>query len=162
MRQGLSLIELSRLLIRGLLGAVFVFAGVSKLIDPESFAIIIGSFGLTPVSWVNPLSVILPLVELSAGWGMFFGARWALHLVICLTIGFIAVLTYGIRLGLDVDCGCFSVNDPEYRAFSTLHSALYRDLAMLAGIVYLYGINVFKKRMVKRNRMIIETIREKK
>ncbi len=162
MRHGLSLSGLSRLLIGGLLGAVFVFAGISRLIDPEPFAVVIGSFGLTPASWARPILVVLPLAELAVGLGMFFGARWALRLAMCLIVGFIVVLTYGIWLGLDVDCGCFSVDDPEYKAFSTLHSALYRDLLMLAGIVYLYGINVFKKRILKRNSATIEKIREKR
>jgi len=51
---------------------------------------------------------------------------------------FMSILGYGIHMGLDVDCGCFSAEDPEAEAFHGLRSALYRDLVMAAGIGYLY------------------------
>jgi hypothetical protein len=41
-------------------------------------------------------------------------------------------------LGLDIDCGCFGPEDPESRAYGGLRTALYRDLAMAAGVAYLY------------------------
>ncbi len=41
-------------------------------------------------------------------------------------------------MGLDVDCGCFGAEDPEAEAFHGLRTALYRDLVMMAGIVFLY------------------------
>jgi hypothetical protein len=37
-----------------------------------------------------------------------------------------------------VDCGCFGPEDPEAEAFHGLRAFLYRDLAMLAGIAFLY------------------------
>jgi len=38
-----------------------------------------------------------------------------------------------------VDCGCFGPEDPEAEAFHGLRPALYRDLAMLAAVVFLYA-----------------------
>ena len=40
---------------------------------------------------------------------------------------FMAILGYGISMGLDVDCGCFGPEDPESKAFHGLRAALYRD-----------------------------------
>jgi len=52
---------------------------------------------------------------------------------------FVAVLSYGVWMGLDVDCGCF---DPEnFQVAGALHglrSSLYRDSVMLAGTVFMY------------------------
>jgi hypothetical protein len=52
---------------------------------------------------------------------------------------FIAILRYGISMGLDVDCGCFGPDDPEAEAFRGLRAALCRDLVMMAGVGFLYG-----------------------
>jgi hypothetical protein len=51
---------------------------------------------------------------------------------------FITILSYGIWLGLDVDCGCFGPEDPEAQAFHGLRLALVRDIIMMLGIFYLY------------------------
>ena len=55
-----------------------------------------------------------------------------------LLVLFIIILGYGIRMGLDVDCGCFGPDDPEAKAFHGLRVSLYRDLAMLAGIGFMF------------------------
>ena len=56
--------------------------------------------------------------------GLFFNRRWAKVWAAVLLILFIAVLGYGIWLGLDIDCGCFGPGDPEHDAFSGLRTAL--------------------------------------
>jgi len=60
---------------------------------------------------------------------------------------FIAVLIFGIHLGLDIDCGCFGPNDPEAEAFHDLRGALMRDFLLLLAVGYQYfwrHINNFK------------------
>jgi hypothetical protein len=52
---------------------------------------------------------------------------------------FAAVLAYGIWMGLDVDCGCFGPDDPEAEAFHGLRLSLWRDLAMCAGVAFIYA-----------------------
>ena len=52
---------------------------------------------------------------------------------------FLLILGYGIHMGLDVDCGCFSPGDPEAKAFHGLRAAFKRDLIMLAGIGFAFG-----------------------
>jgi hypothetical protein len=42
-------------------------------------------------------------------------------------------------MGLDVDCGCFGPEDPEAEAFHGLRLSLFRDLVMMAGVVFIYG-----------------------
>jgi hypothetical protein len=61
-------------------------------------------------------------------------------------IFFIAVLGYGIVLGLDVDCGCFGPDDPE-QAYHGLWSALIRDLGLLVPVLYLFW---FQRRAVRK------------
>jgi len=64
--------------------------------------------------------------------------RGSLAIVSGMLVLFMAILLYGIQLGLDIDCGCFGPHDPESRAFHSLRPALYRDFVMMAGVIYLY------------------------
>lgn len=118
-------------------GAIFVWSGGAKLLDPQRFAVIIEAFGLIPEAMVFPAAIGLAGLEITAGLGLMFHRAWGLGLVTGLLILFIAVLSYGLWLGLDVDCGCFGPRDPEAQAYRSMRPALYRDWAMLAIAGYL-------------------------
>ncbi len=124
--------------IRIILFAVFFGSGLSKLISPESFAVIIEAYGLIPDSWIMPMSIGLPALEVILAVGLLMDIRGSLMGITVLLALFMAILGYGIHLGLDVDCGCFGPEDLEADAFHDLRSALYRDLVMVAAILYLY------------------------
>lgn len=126
------------LLVRSLLGLLFLYAGILKLGDLQNFATVINDFGLLPETLVWPVAVMLPLVELLAALGLLLDMRGALAALVILLVLFIAVLAYGILLGLDIDCGCFGPEDPEAQVYGSLHSSLARDVAMMTGAVYLY------------------------
>jgi hypothetical protein len=106
--------------------------------DPIKFAVIIEAYGLIPDAWIMPLAIILPLLELVFGLGLLLDIRGFLAGITGLLMLFMAILSYGIWLGLDVDCGCFGPQDPESEAFHSLRPALYRDVVMVAGVIYLY------------------------
>jgi uncharacterized membrane protein YphA (DoxX/SURF4 family) len=124
--------------IRWTLGIVFFYAGGSKLMDPQAFAVLIEAYGLVPEALLMPLAVFLPALEVVAAIGLLLDLRGALAAVTALLMIFMAILAYGIRMGLDVDCGCFVPEDPEARAFHGLRPAIYRDLLMMAGALFLY------------------------
>jgi hypothetical protein len=65
--------------------------------------------------------------------------RGSLTLMAVLMAIFIAVLGYGLWMGLDVDCGCFGPEDPEGKAYAGIRPALYRDFVLAGGILLLYG-----------------------
>ena len=125
-------------IIRVSLAIVFLWSGVSKLFAPESFAVVIGAYGIIPESWNLPVSILLPALEVILATGLLFDIRGTLTGITGLLVLFMAILAYGIQMGLDVDCGCFGPNDPEAEAFHGLRSAFYRDLGLMAGIGYLY------------------------
>lgn len=120
------------------LTAVFLFSGVTKLAEPRSFAVIIEAYGILPELLIMPVALLLPLLEIVAALGLISGRRGSLELMTVLMLIFMAVLAYAIYLGLDVDCGCFGPEDPEAKAFHGLRNALYRDVGLLAGIVFLF------------------------
>ena len=53
-------------IVRWTLGLIFLYAGISKLADPEAFAVIIEAYGLIPESWLMPVAVGLPALEVIA------------------------------------------------------------------------------------------------
>lgn len=123
---------------RWILGGVFIYAGCLKLLEPRTFAVLIEAYGILPECLSVPMAFLLPSLEVIAGMGLLFDIRGSLAMVAAMLMLFIGILGYGIRMGLDVDCGCFGPGDPEADAFHGLRQALYRDLVMLAGVVCLY------------------------
>jgi hypothetical protein len=113
--------------------------------DPEGFAVIIEAFGIIPETWVMPVAVGLPVIETIAAVGLIGDVRWSLELITALLILFMMILAYGIYMGLDIDCGCFGPDDPE-QAFGSLRTSLFRDIIMMAGIVFLYVFRFIKDR----------------
>jgi uncharacterized membrane protein YphA (DoxX/SURF4 family) len=128
------LYHLCRLTIAG----VFLWSGVTKALHPGDFASIIAAYGLLPDWLIYPAAIVLILAEIVAGVGLLFEKRGALTLITVMMLVFIGILSFGIHLGLDIDCGCFGPNDPEAEAFHDLRGALFRDLLLMLVIGYLY------------------------
>jgi uncharacterized membrane protein YphA (DoxX/SURF4 family) len=123
-------------LIRLGLGVIFVWAGLSKLFNMEAFADIIAAYELVPEGLLVPAAIGLPFLELIAGLGLIFDVRGSLSITFGLLVMFAFVLWFGILKDLDVDCGCFSAD--ELSEHSALRAALYRDLGMIVGALYLF------------------------
>ena len=126
------------------LGIFFIYAGAVKLLAPQTFATLIEAYGLVPEILLMPLAAALPAVEVAAGIGLLLNIRGSLGVIAALLLLFIAILAYGIWMGLDVDCGCLGPGDPEAEAFHGLRTSLYRDLAMLAIIAGVYAWRRFR------------------
>lgn len=126
-------------LTRWILGAIFVYAGLIKLTAPATFAVLMDAFGIVPEPLLMPLSILIPVVEVAAGIGIFLDIKGSLPVYTVLLGMFIAILGYAVWLGLDIDCGCFGPEDPEAKAFHGLKTSLFRDMIMLAGLGFIYG-----------------------
>ncbi len=131
-------------LCRWMLGGIFIYAGATKLLEPGIFAGMIEAYGIVPDVLLLPVAFLLPVLEVIAGIGLLFDIRGSLALITGLLVLFMAVLGYGIWMGLDVDCGCFAPEDPEAKVFHGLRLSLYRDLVMLVGIGFMYRWRRFR------------------
>lgn len=132
-------------IIRWILAGIFIWSGVSKLIEPDNFAVIIDEFNILPTSLVWPTAYALPVLEVVAGIGLVFDLWGSLTFITGLMILFMAVLVYGIRMGIDVDCGCFGMFDPATSLYGKLKPALVRDIIIMFGVIYLYYFRWKKK-----------------
>jgi uncharacterized membrane protein YphA (DoxX/SURF4 family) len=104
-------------LLRIILGVVFVFASISKIADPGAFADAIGSYRIISGTGALLLATILPWIELLAGFGLLFGlfVRGSALLVAVMLIVFTLAVLSALWRGLDISCGCFSMDPAAER-----------------------------------------------
>ena len=95
------------LLLRAVVGGLFILAGALKLADTAAFAMAIDNYGLVSWSTAKLLSRVLPVVEILSGLGVLLDVKGALGLIVAQLLLFVGVVGYAVHLGLDVDCGCF-------------------------------------------------------
>ena len=124
-------------IIRSILGLVFIYAGIVKVLDPRAFARIISRYDLLPDGLLPFVAVGLPVLEILTGVGVILFIRGSLGAMVSLLVFFAAVLWIGILNDLNVDCGCFS--GEELKSQAGLWQAFYRDLIMIGGVIVLYG-----------------------
>jgi putative oxidoreductase len=95
---------------RLIIGVLFVYASVHKVLDPASFALSIRNYMIVPPGWSNLIALTLPWIELAAGLFLIVGIQTRASAL--LTTGmlgvFLAALIYAYSIGLDIDCGCFT------------------------------------------------------
>ena len=127
-----------------LVGALFVFAGLTKLIefqpirflDPMEFARDIDNYKILPWTLSVGLGLYLPWLEIVCGLALIFRRVYAgaLKLVLALMIVFVGATIAAKARGIDITCGCFGhVSDQLSFAW---HMVL--DLAILAAVFALW------------------------
>ena len=104
-------------LVRITISMVFRWSGIAKLFAPKEFSVIIESYGLIPDIWIMPAAFLLSMSEVAAGFGLMLDIHGPLSVITGLLVLFMTVLSYSIWMGLDIDCGCFGPQDPEFKAF---------------------------------------------
>lgn len=129
--------------VRIAISGLFLYAAGGKLLDLSSFALTISDYGLLPESMIGPTAIFLVIAELAAALALLLDLRGGLTGITLLLLLFIAVLMYGIQLGIDVDCGCFGSGEPGHKSSQGLYQAVYRDLLMLGGCFFLYWYRFF-------------------
>lgn len=132
-RPGTAPLAAAAFVARLVLAALFVWAGVLKLSQPRAFAHVVDGYGLVPDGWsLVIVAFAVPALELLAGIGVLLDRAAGYWLMLGLLGAFIAVLWFGILNDLDVDCGCFSLE--EQRGQASLKVAFARDWVMAAGV----------------------------
>jgi hypothetical protein len=128
------------LLIRLLVGGVFIYAGAVKAWETQDFARDIQHYSIIP--WMDAvllLAVYLPWLELSAGLAVVFRRLYlgGLIAIAGMTLIFTGALTSAWARGLDISCGCFGKTKESIR--TNFPALLGRDLALLAGTFVLFA-----------------------
>ena len=124
--------------LRIILGALFLWAGLSKMPQIENFARIIDAFNLLPQILILPTAIILPYVEFLTGLSLLLGVKTRWSACVCLGLLCLFVIALGINIvrGVnDISCGCFGSGPDD-----TLSKALIRNIALIAVCVPLLRI----------------------
>ncbi len=122
---------------RILLGGVFLWASWDKILDPAAFAQAIANYQIVPSTIGNPVALVLPWVELVSGACLILN-RWtrgSALVAAVLMVVFMSALGYNIYRGIDVNCGCFTLDEA---APGNMWLYLVRDsvfLAMAIGVM---------------------------
>jgi putative oxidoreductase len=113
------------------LGALFLWAAVTKLPDMTGFAQDVANYRIVPALLVPYVAAAVVGVELLAGLALISGvmARPAAAVVAGLLVAFIAVLAQALLRGIDLRCGCFGGDEPA--SWWTVA----RDAVMLAAAI---------------------------
>ena len=125
-------------LVRIILATIFLWSGLTKLIDPASLCSYYRSLRADSGKLDHADSCRFTRFRDSLSYRPVAGYQRKSHHHTGLLFMFMAILIYGILIGLDVDCGCFGSGDSESEIFHGLRPTLYRDIMMMMGVVYLY------------------------
>jgi uncharacterized membrane protein YphA (DoxX/SURF4 family) len=123
------------LVLRLVVGGIFLWAGIIKIFDPLEFAQGIANYRVFPRVITFFLALVLPWLEVLCGvfliLGMFRNA--SALLVSCLLAGFLVIITSAILRGLDIDCGCFGglSQKADYKLILTDSLLLFFSLNIL-------------------------------
>lgn len=118
------------LLARLVIGGLFIYASIYKVLNPADFAVSVRNYTILPVEWTNFVAITLPWVELGSGLFLVMGVftRPSALLTTGMMAVFLAALVYAYYTGLDIDCGCFSSSSQSSGKIGPLH--LIRDTAL--------------------------------
>ncbi len=125
------------IVIRLVIGGLFVYAGFLKALKPQAFADSIVTFQMLPKQLINVMAMGLPPFEILVGAMLIMGIRTkaASLAAILMSVIFSIAILQGLIRGLQIDCGCFGSGTPS--AMKNWLS-LGRDLLLIAGGVLIY------------------------
>jgi hypothetical protein len=121
------------------LGGIFIYASIGKIIDPKGFMIIISNYKLLPNFLVKLTAIGLPWIELILGIFLFANIypKKTASVLSTLLIIFMLVLVINIIRGIDSNCGCFSTNPDA--SHSSLWLTIVRDIFFISlGIIIIF------------------------
>jgi len=97
------------LVVRIVLGLIFIYAGAEKISDPEAFAVSISNYRLLPVATLNFFAITLPWIELVTGLLILFGiaVKENSSIIFLMLLVFTIAIVISLFRGLSIDCGCF-------------------------------------------------------
>ena len=135
------------LLVRILLGFVFIYASLDKVSRPDLFAEAVYNYQLSPEVAVNLVALWVPWLELLSGALLILGlwVQGSILILSGLMVLFLSALGINLARGLDIHCGCFTTQGTDPMTVLTL----FRDSCFLLLTLYLFWLYQIKSVPVK-------------
>jgi len=122
-----------------ILGGIFIYASIDKIIHHAQFERILLNYKLLPDYLISITAIILPWSEIILGTLLFlyiYPRKSALALSLLILIFITATLINVIR-GLNINCGCFSTN-PKAINSSGLQLIIRDIIILIPGIIIIF------------------------
>ncbi len=129
-----------------ILAAIFIYAGVLKMLDPAQFAHDINNYRILPWTLSVALAFYLPWLEILCGLGLIFRFlyRGALSILTVLIVVFTLATIAAKARGLDITCGCFGHASQHW----SLPAHLATNLGILAALLVLFFLSTARRKAV--------------
>jgi uncharacterized membrane protein YphA (DoxX/SURF4 family) len=130
-------VSVAVLVVRVLLGGIFLVAGVSKLGHAAEFAQQIAAFRLLPQPVIAPMALLLPFLEILLGGYLVIGlfARAAAWIAALLLLVFDAAIASAVVRGMTLNCGCFGTHDTTVTTWAEVaRDAVFVVLAVFVAL----------------------------
>jgi len=126
-----------------IVGGVFVYAGVVKVLDPVQFGLDIDNFKILPWFVSVRLAFYLPWLEIFCGLTLIVRVvqRGGLLILTLLVLVFIGATVAAKARGLDITCGCFG-HASQHWSFAQ-HMAI--DLAIFVALAALLWFELVRR-----------------
>jgi uncharacterized membrane protein YphA (DoxX/SURF4 family) len=137
------------ILIRLIVGGIFIYASIDKIVNPGQFARIVYNYHLLPSELVNVFALILPWVEFICGLAIILGIYYEGSVLIMnlMVLSFIIALGINYFRGVSLECGCFTVSS---KAKGAILDLLIRDFGLIALTLFLYFSDSERFRLFKK------------
>lgn len=124
---------------RVVLGGVFIYASLDKIIHPDFFAEAVYNYQLSPEMAVNLVAIWLPWLEFWCGVLLVLGlwVRGSILILSGLLLVFLSAIGINLARGLDIHCGCFTTQGTDPMTIFTL----FRDFSFLFLALYLFWLH---------------------
>jgi putative oxidoreductase len=129
-----------------IVAAIFIYAGVLKMLDPAQFAHDINNYRILPWTLSVALAFYLSWLEILCGLGLIFRFLYsgALSILTVLIVVFtVATVAAKVR-GLDITCGCFGHASQHW----SLPAHLATNLGILAALLVLFFLGTARPKAV--------------
>lgn len=135
---------------RMILGVVFIYTSIGKIVHPEAFAKVIYNYQILPDYFINLSAIVLPWLELILGVFLIIGLfkEGSVFIVNILLIIFLGALSFNLARGLNVHCGCFSVGTEAVNNASTVWYVIRDGLFLVPALYLFYRIFIRKRQEV--------------
>ena len=123
--------------LRLIIGGIFVYASLDKIVRPDRLAEIIMNYQILPFDMVNISAIWLPYLELLVG--VFVITRVWLRACSLLLIGlsflYISAILSALTRHIPLVCGCFSVSSQSFKTWGSL----WQEFLLLLGCILLWA-----------------------
>jgi uncharacterized membrane protein YphA (DoxX/SURF4 family) len=135
LRQAQGCNQVKALIVRIILAGLFIYAGMIKLMQPDTFLADIESYRMMPYSLAWMVAFYLPPLEILCGLGLLVPKfrKPSAVILLLLMIVFIIAISVAWTRGLNIACGCFGTSTEEATNYPWL---IVRDLLRAGGLAF--------------------------